>query len=85
MEQLVIMRTNLWIIENLGVQIPLKQLNSDNIHITKIPIMPMRDEEKKHHYDILWQQVEKRSQKRHKLDSAIPFSKLKILIGIFKL
>jgi len=84
MEQLVIMQANLWIIENLGAQMPLKQLNFDSINITKIPTMPMWDEEKKYHYDILWQQVERRSQRKHKLASATPFSKLKILIGIFQ-
>jgi len=41
MEQLVIMQANLWIIENLGAQMPLKQLNFDSINITKIPTMPM--------------------------------------------
>jgi hypothetical protein len=41
MEQLVIVQIDLWIIENLGVQMPLKQLNLDSIHITKIPTMPM--------------------------------------------
>jgi hypothetical protein len=41
MEQLVIVQTNLWIIENLGVQMHLKELNPDNINITKIPTMPM--------------------------------------------
>jgi hypothetical protein len=34
-------QTNLWIIENLGAQMPLKQLNPNNINITKIPTMPM--------------------------------------------
>jgi len=60
---------NLWIIENLGAQMHLKQLNPDNIKITKIPTMPMCDEEEKYHYDILWQQVER----RHKLANGIPF------------
>jgi hypothetical protein len=41
MEQLVIVQTNLWIIENLGVQMHLKQLNANSINITKIPTMPM--------------------------------------------
>jgi hypothetical protein len=41
MEQLVIVQTNLWIIENLGAQMPLKQVNIDSIHITKIPTTPM--------------------------------------------
>ncbi len=63
MEQLVIVQTNLWIIENLGVQMHLKQLNANSINITKIPTMPMWDEEKKYHYDILWQQVERQTSK----------------------
>jgi hypothetical protein len=41
MAQLVIVQTNLWIIENLGAQMPLKQLNPDSINITKIPTMLM--------------------------------------------
>jgi hypothetical protein len=41
MEQVVIVQTNLWIIQNLGAQMPLKQLNPDNINITKIPTMLM--------------------------------------------
>jgi len=41
MEQSVIVQTNLWIIENLGAQMPLKQLNTDSINITKIPTMLM--------------------------------------------
>jgi hypothetical protein len=53
---------------------PLKQLNLDSIHITKIPTMPMWDEEKKYHYDILWQQVERCFQRKHKIARAIPFS-----------
>jgi hypothetical protein len=32
---------NLWIIENLGAQMHLKQLNPNSIKITKIPTMPM--------------------------------------------
>jgi hypothetical protein len=44
MEQLVIVQTNLCIIENLGDQMPLKQL--DNIDITKFSTMPMWDEGK---------------------------------------
>jgi len=41
MEQLVIVQTNLCIIENLGAQMPLKQLNPNNIDITKTSTMPM--------------------------------------------
>jgi hypothetical protein len=39
----------------------------------------MCDEEEKYHYDILWQQVER----RHKLANGIPFWELEIIIGIF--
>jgi hypothetical protein len=84
MAQLVIVQTNLWIIENLGAQIPLKQLNPNSINITKILTMLMWDEEKKYHHDILWQQVERCFQRRNKLASAIPFSKLEILIRTFQ-
>jgi len=41
MEQLVIVQTNLWIIENFGAQMPLKQLNPNSINIIEIPTMPM--------------------------------------------
>ncbi len=84
MEQLVIVQTNLWIIENLGAQMPLKQVNIDSIHITKIPTTPMWDEEKKYHCDNIWQQVERHYQRKHKLAHAIPFSKLEIITRIFQ-
>jgi hypothetical protein len=63
---------------------PLKQVNIDSIHITKIPTTPMWDEEKKYHCDNIWQQVERHYQRKHKLAHAIPFSKLEIITRIFQ-
>jgi hypothetical protein len=50
-ELLVFVQTNLWVIENLGVRMHLKQLNHGNIDMIKIPTMPSQAEEEENHYD----------------------------------
>jgi hypothetical protein len=45
MGRLIFVQTNLQVVENLAIRAPLKQLNPNTIDITKVPSMPLRNEE----------------------------------------
>jgi hypothetical protein len=65
MEIIVFVQRNLWVVKNLATRAPLKQFNLDTIDITKVPSMPLRNEEEEDHYAFLQQEaIERQLQRR---------------------
>jgi hypothetical protein len=55
---------NLRVVENLATRAPLKQFNLDTIDITKVPSMPLRNEEEDHYAFLRQEAIERQLQRR---------------------